>query len=258
MRSRFSSAKRLGFERLEARTVLNGTVIVDSQITTPGTLTLSGDNSSNSVVVHQIGKNADGDPIIQVLGAGTKLKNLDTNQTGFAFTFGAKTGDDITAINIELNGGNDVLTFYHTTVVGTINVDMDQGNNVLTMTSVHSTSDAISIEFGDGTNAAALFSVNAGGDFSLTAGNGTNAITLNTVSADTNTRTPDTFTVHLGTGRHNVVVMVNCTDGPGGGTLDISDEGADGVLTGELNKFAHQSDVTTFRFRFGDLRHNKA
>ena len=258
MRSRLSSGKRLVFERLEARTVLNGTVMVDSQTTAPGTLTLTGDNSSNVVVVHQIGRNADGDPVIQVLGAGTKLKDLDTNQTGFAFTFGANPGDDITAINIELNGGNDVLTFHHTAVAGTINVDMGQGQNVLTMNSVHSTSDAISIELGDGTNAVALVGVNAGGDFSLTAGNGTNAIALNTVSADTNTSTPDTFTVHLGAGRHNVVAMVKCTDGPGGGTLDISDDGADGVLSGVLNNFAHQSDVTTFRFRSGDLRQNKA
>jgi hypothetical protein len=258
MRSRLGSGKRLGFERLEARTVLNGTVMVDSQTTTPGTLTLSGDNSSNVVVVHQIGRNADGDPIIQVVGAGTKLKDLDTNQTGFKFIFGANPGDDITAINIKLNGGNDVLNLFHTTVAGTINVDMGQGTNVLAMNGVHSTSDAISIELGDGRNAVALVSVNAGGDFSLAAGNGTNAIVLNTVSADTNTQTPDTFTVHLGGGRHNVVVMVKCTDGPGGGTLDINDDGADGVLSGVLNNFAHQSDVATFRFRTGDLRQNKA
>jgi hypothetical protein len=264
MRKSTLSARQLGFERLENRTVLNGTVMVDSQTTTPGTLTIAGDNHGNAVIVHQIGKNADGDPIIQVLGAGTKLNNRDTGKTGYSFTFGAASGDDITAIDFEM-GGSDVVTFYNTTVSGPITVNMDDpisggvgnGNDVLSMYNVHSTGDAINVSLGNGTNVAALVRVSSGGDFTLTGGDGRNAIALNTVSADTNTTKPDTFTVQLGTGTFNTVAMVYCTDGPNG-TLDISDIGADGILTGVLNNFAHQSDVTTFRFRAGDLRNNKA
>lgn len=266
MRTSTLSVRQFGFERLEDRMVLNGTVMVDSQTTNPGTLTIAGDNGNNAVIVHQIGKNADGAPIIQVLGASTKLNNLDTGKSGYSFTFGVASGDDITAVDFEMGGGSDIVTFFNTTVSGTITVNMDDpnsggvgdGNDVLSMSNVHSTGDAISVSLGNGTNVATLARVSSGADFTLTGGNGLNVVALITVSSDTSPAVADdTFIVTLGSGKFNTVSMVNCTDGPDG-TLQISDDGADGILTGVLNNFAHQSDVTTFKYRAGDLTNNIA
>ena len=264
MRSLGKSLKKTcAFERLEDRAVLNGTVMASGA---GGTLTLNGDAANNAIVVRQIGTNTDGGAIIQVVGAGTKINNTDTGTIGYAFTFGGGTNTGITSIDIEMGGGSDVVNFSNTTVSGSITVNMDDpnsdgvgdGNDVLAMVNVHSTSDTVTIGLGGGTNSASLFRVSSGGDFTLTALNGRNAIALNSVSSNTNPATADdTFIVTLGSGRFNSVVMVNCTDGPDG-TLQISDAGDDGVLVGALNSFAHQSDVTTFRFRAGDLRNNKA
>jgi hypothetical protein len=239
--------KKFGFERLEARTVLNGTVMVDSQTTSPGTLTIAGDSSANIIVIHQTGKNIDGDPIIQVLGAGTKLNNLDNGKTGTSFTFGSVSGDDITSINIAMAGGNDVVTFTNTTVDSTITVDMGDGNNVLTMVNVHTTDDAINVSLGDGTNVASLVKVGASFGFSLDAGNGRNVIVLNAVSAGAE----QDFSVSLGSGKTNVVTVVNCS----GGDADFFDDGVNGILTGVGNHFDSHT-VDTFRFRFGDLKND--
>jgi hypothetical protein len=264
MRKSNQSTKRFAFERLELRTVLNGTVMATGA---GGTLTLTGDAAKNAIVVHQIGTNPDGSgAIIQVLGAGKKINNLDTATTGNSFTFGSGTGNGITSIDIELAGGSDILTFVNTRVTSSITVNMDDpgsggvgdGNDVLAMVNVHSTGDTLTIGLGNGTNVATLVKVSSGSDFTLTGGDGHNAIVLNTVSSNTSPITSnDTFIVTLGSGRFNSVVMINCTDGPDG-TLEISNGGEDGVLVGVLNSFSHQSDVTTFRFRAGDLRNNKA
>lgn len=264
MRKSTRTSQRFTFERLESRTVLNGTVTATGA---GGALVLTGDAAKNNIVVHQVGKNSDGSgAIIQVVGAATKINNLDTNTTGFVFTFGTGAGNGITSVDIELAGGSDVLTFGPTRVTGSITVNMDDpnsdgagdGNDVLAMANVHSTSDVMTIGLGGGNNVATLVSVSSGSDFTLTALNGRNAIALNSVSSNTSpVSANDTFIVTLGTGRFNSVVMVNCTDGPDG-TLEISNGGEDGVLVGALNSFAHQSDVTTFRFRAGDLRNNKA
>jgi hypothetical protein len=132
------------------------------------------------------------------------------------------------------------------------------GNDVLTMTNVHSTFDTVNVGLGGGTNVATLFRVTSGSDFTLTAGDGrSNVVTLNSVRSNTNPETADgTLIVTLGSGRFNTAVLVNCSDGTNG-VLEISDAGEDGVLVGALNSFGSQSDVTTFRFRSGDLRNNK-
>jgi hypothetical protein len=125
------------------------------------------------------------------------------------------------------------------------------------MSNVHA-GNLINIYLGNGTNVASVYKVSSGSDFTLDAGNGRNVIALNSVSSNTNPETSDdTFIVSLGSGTYNTVAMVNCTDGPDG-VLQISDDGANGILSGALNNFAHQFDVTTFRFRAGDLRNNKA
>jgi hypothetical protein len=261
---RFSTSlkKTFAFERLEDRAVLNGTVIASGA---GGTLTLNGDAGNNAIVVRQIGTNVDGGAIIQVLGAGTKINNTDTGTVGNSFTFGGGTNTGITSVDIEMAGGRDTVTWSNTTVTGTITVNMDDPSSggagddkdVLAMTNVHS-ADTVTIDLGGGTNVATLVRVSSGGDFTLNAGDGRNTIALNSVASNQNPETAnDTFLVSLGSGRFNTVVMVNCTDGPDG-TLQISNAGEDGVLVGALNSFAHQSDVTTFRFRAGDLRNNKA
>jgi hypothetical protein len=260
---RRSTSKRFSFERLEDRSVLNGTVTATAA---GGTLVLTGDAANNAITVHQVGKNSDGSAIIQVVGAAkTKINNLDTSQTGVLFTFGAGEGNGITSIDIELAGGSDVLTFVGANVTGSITVNMDDpgsdgvgdGNDVLTMVNVHSTDDVISISLGNGLNVAAVVNTSSGSDFTLTGGDNRNIISLVSVSSDTSPETAnDTFIVTLGTGRFNTVTMVNCTDGPGG-HLEISNGGQDGTLIGALNSFASQSDVTTFRFRVGDLRNNR-
>jgi hypothetical protein len=260
MRKSTFSAKQFGFERLEDRAVLNGTVMASGA---GGTLTLTGDAANNAIVVHQVGTNSDGSgAIIQVLGAGTKINNTDTTTTGTSFTFGSGTGNGITSITIDLGGGRDTLTFANTTVSSDISVMMDDaalgpdGNDVLAMTNVHSSGGMISVDLGGGTNVAVLSKVTSGLDFTLTAGDGRNAIALNNVrSSQTPSAPSGTFTVTLGSGRFNSVVMVSCSDGTDG-TLDITDGGADGVLVGALNSFGTQMDVTTFRFRAGDLRNN--
>lgn len=264
MRKSTQTSQRFTFERLESRTVLNGTVTATGA---GGALVLTGDAANNAIVVQQIGKNSDGSgAIIQVIStAKTKINNLDTSTTGNVFTFGRGAGNGITTVDIELAGGSDILTFTGARVTGSITVNMDDpgsdgvgdGNDVLAMVNVHSTNDVMTIGLGGGNNVASLVKVSSGSDFTLTALNGRNALALNSVSSNTSPEAAnDTFIVTLGSGRFNSVVMVNCTDGPGG-TLEISNGGEDGTLVGVLNSFSNQSDVTTFRFRAGDLRNNK-
>src|SRR5262245_15075412 len=76
--------KTYSFEHLESRTVLNGTVMATGA---GGALVLTGDAGNNGIVVRQIGTNSDGSgAIIQVVGAGSKINNLDTGKTGAVFT----------------------------------------------------------------------------------------------------------------------------------------------------------------------------
>ncbi|HTQ38638.1 MAG TPA: hypothetical protein VMJ32_06405 [Pirellulales bacterium] len=256
---------QLGFERLEERTVLNGTVTVDSLTTSPGTLTVAGDSQNNAVIIHQIGKNVDGNPIIQVLGAGTKLSNLDTGQTGYSFTFGSTGGDDITAVDIEMGGGSDRVTFTNTTVSGPITVNMDDpgsggfgdGNDVLSMSNVHTTGDVININLGSGTNVATLVKVSSEGDFSLDGGNGRDVVALNSVASNASGELNDTFSVDLGGGRFNTLAVINCSDGNGNGDGEFEDDGTSGIITGVGNHFATQT-IIGFQFRYGDLKHDLA
>jgi hypothetical protein len=72
--------KLCAFERLESRTVLNGTVTVS--VPSPGLLDIEGDRGNNAISVHQVGTNkSDGGAIIQVVGLGTKIFNAQTGKT---------------------------------------------------------------------------------------------------------------------------------------------------------------------------------
>ena len=128
MRSLVSSGKRRGFERLENRTVLNGTVFVTGAL---GALTMQGDARSNYLLIRQVGTTPGGGVNIRVQGLATKLDNVDTGTSGSAFTF---TG--ITNIAIDLSqGGNDQLTLINTNIAGQrdIAIGFGGGNDVLTM-----------------------------------------------------------------------------------------------------------------------------
>src|SRR5262249_15868605 len=107
MRGSLALKKRLGFERLEARTVFNGTVMVTNG---RGALTITGDARRNYYQVLQTGTTAGGGINVRVTGFATKIDNLDTGKTGTTFTF---TG--VTSITVdETAGGNN-----HVTIVGT-------------------------------------------------------------------------------------------------------------------------------------------
>jgi hypothetical protein len=251
--------RRNGIERLEDRSVLNGTVTATGA---GGTLILTGDAENNAISVIQVSKNSDGSgAIIRVTDAGTKINNLDTGKTGTTFTFGSGAGNSITSIDIELAGGRDTLTFANTTVTGSITVNMDDqdsggtgdGNDVLATANVHSTSDVITIGLGNGTNVATLVNVSSGSDFTLTGGDGRDVVALNTVRSNASPEASnDTFTVDLEGGNFDTLAVVNCSDGTG----DFSDSGRNGIISGAGNHFDNQT-ITGFDFRFGDLRNDK-
>jgi hypothetical protein len=251
-RSHSATGRKLCIEQLEPRTVLNGTVTVS--LSGSG-LAINGDASANSIIVHQVGKNADGGAIIQVQGAGTKIENQLTGKSGTSFNFGGTTG--ITDISIFLAGGNDVLNFFNTSVTGDINVDMGDGNDVVSMTHVHTSSidsngdngvtDALEVELGSGRNTAVLTHVSVNGDIEFGGGlpSGQTTAVFNGVSAGTY------IDVNFGSSRSNSATIINCS----AQGLDTFDDGPDGVLTGVGNNFGAQI-VTTFRFRSGDLVNN--
>jgi hypothetical protein len=76
--------KLFTFERLENRTVLNGTVMISDS---GGVLDIAGDVANCAIAVHQVGTNkSDGGAIIQVVGSGTKILNTLTGKRGTSFT----------------------------------------------------------------------------------------------------------------------------------------------------------------------------
>ena len=122
-----NKGRTLRFEGLEDRAMLNGTVLAS---TSAGVLSLIGDSNANYLTVHQTGSGGGGAKI-QVVGAATKIQNLDTGKIGASFTF---TG--IKGVDIELNCGNDSLVFYNTTLTCSASIDMGSGNDVLSMANV--------------------------------------------------------------------------------------------------------------------------
>jgi hypothetical protein len=176
MRGSLGLKKRLGFERLEARTVLNGTVMVTNA---GGALTITGDASSNYYQVLQTGTTAGGGVNVRVTGFATKIDNLDTGKTGTTFTF---TG--VTSITVdETAGGSN-----HVTIVGTklgmsgdLHVDMGSGNDILTV--VNASAVDIITTLGGGNDVASFVNVRTteGEDFTLDAGDGRDVVVLNNV-----------------------------------------------------------------------------
>jgi hypothetical protein len=240
MRKPNGSARKLGYERLEARLVLNGTVT--ASLPNPGELHLDGDGVANILSIHQVG-NSLGGANIQVIGAATKINNTvpGTPATGYVFTF---TG--VNTLVIDLAGGNDVLKLYNTTVTGEVDIVMGAGNDVLTMTNVRSTVEESSIQMGDGTNVAAFTNVSVNG-FNFNGGSGRDIVALNSVN------TGSQFNIDLHGGSMNTLTVVNCSADEG----SFKDDGSDGIVTGVRNHFGAQT-IVGFKFRSGDLMHDEA
>jgi len=162
--------KRFGFERLEARTVLNGTVIVTNA---GSALTITGDANSNYYQVQQTGVNPNGGVNVRVTGFATKIDNLDTGKTGNSFTF---TG--VTSITVdETAGGNNHVTIVGTKLAttGDLHVDMGSGNDILAV--VNASAVDIITTLGGGNDVASFVNVRTteGEDFTLDAGGGREA-----------------------------------------------------------------------------------
>ena len=156
--------KRLGFERLEARTVLNGTVMVTND---EGALTITGDASSNYFLVQKTGTTAGGGINVRVTGFATKIDNLDTGKTGTAFTF---TG--VTSVTVdETAGGNNHVTIIGVNLgtAGDLHVDMGSGNDILAV--VNSRAFDIHTTLGGGNDVASFVNVRSTEEeFTLDAG----------------------------------------------------------------------------------------
>jgi hypothetical protein len=204
MRSRACRGKRFGFERLENRTVLNGTVFVTGAL---GALTMQGDARSNYLLIRQVGTTPGGGVNVRVQGIATTIDNVDTGTSGSTFTF---TG--ITNIAIDLSqGGNDQLTLINTNIAGQgdIAIGFGGGNDILTMTNVKAQNVAVSL--GGGNDVASLVNITAAaGGFALDAGSGRDTVVLNHVQSGT-PGSDGGIAVQMGPGSHDVLTVVLCS-----------------------------------------------
>src|SRR5262249_20575813 len=141
MRLRTNSGKRLGFERLEERTVLNGTVIVKYEGS--GLLIESPDDSNHGILVRGTGSTAAG-ATIKVSGlGGTHIETVGDPKSA------------ITQIDIGLGNGRDQVIMQSVHVSGVINIitdggnDTEGGNDILSVVNVSAASFSVSLEAGN-------------------------------------------------------------------------------------------------------------
>jgi hypothetical protein len=235
MRSRSSYGKRFSFERLEDRTVLNGTVMVSGA---GGALTLTGDTSSNYLLIRQAGVTARGGVNIRVQGLATTVDNVDTGTSGGAFTF---TG--ITSIAIDLSqGGNDHLTLINTNIAGDMAIGFGGGSDMLAMANVKA--DDVAVSLGAGNDVASVVNVAltaTSGGFALDAGNGRDTVVLNRVQSGT-PGSGGGIAVQMGPGNLDVLTVVVCR---ADGAAFADSSGTNGVLVWKHtgNHFALEADA---------------
>jgi hypothetical protein len=110
--------RKARFESLENRNLMAGNV---TAALVGGELSLTGDNSSNYLVVHQTGANR-----FQVQGINTNIKF--GSQTARSITFSS-----VIDIGFNMRGGNDSVTVYNSSLAGSMGVDMGTGNDVLAL-----------------------------------------------------------------------------------------------------------------------------
>lgn len=241
--------RRFQFERLEERTVLNGTITFTKDVY--GSLFAAGDRSANYLQIHQVGSSAKG-ATIHVQGLATKLKNSTTGKTASSFTF-----SNVRSVIVDLGGGNDSLYFYNTTLTGVAYAYMGDGNDTVSMVNVRSyykseyENEGVYVNMGKGNDVAALINVTVPNNgLAVHAESGRNVISLNKVSAK---HYIDVSLGYNGGGQFNTVTVISSSSNGG----YFTDKGSMGILTGVNNRFKLQQ-VTTFKYRSGDLRNNKA
>jgi len=235
MRDRDSHyGRRARFERLEDRTVLNGTVMVTNA---GGVLTITGDAASNYYQVQQIGTTPTGGVKVRVIGFATQIQNLDTGKTGTSFTF-----DGVMGLTIdELAGGNNHVTVVNTNfaTTGSLTIDMGAGNDILAVVNVKALDATITLGAGNDVASFVVVKTTAG-DFTLDADGGRDTVVLNTVRAGTSTA-PTNITVEMGPGSRDLLSVVLSS----AATATFNDTGGtDGILAWKHggNKFTTEID----------------
>jgi hypothetical protein len=238
-----SAVRRLRFERLEDRAMLAGNVSTAFDNTVGGALVLTGDNSANHLVIHQVAPNS-----FQVLGVGT---NVNVNGQNFnSFTF-----KNVTDVTIDLMGGNDSLVMYNMTVNGTLTIDMGAGNDVLSVVNVREnvateSAGLATITLGSGNDVATIVNFSSSADIAIDAGEGRDVVALNHVVAGT-VGSGNTLSVEMGPGDFDSLAIAFCSADTG----SFSDTGgSNGIIVGVLNHFGNAGSTVTpgdFRFHIG-------
>ncbi len=188
-----------GFERLECRALLTGTVraIEYSAPSPTPTLLIRGDSGDNSIVIHET-KSSYGVISVKLEGIGTKIVSGLSFESGpIATHTGMSTVLNAVDILIDLGGGNDTLRIYDTTVPGTLLIKMGAGNDTLRMKNVQfnplhefplyvsgfSETPVPAISLGTGNDLANLINVVSTGDIHTDAGLGQDTVKLSRVTA---------------------------------------------------------------------------
>ena len=220
MRTGTGIPRRLGFECLEDRRVLNGTVTVSNS---GGMLTITGDARSNSMLIQQVGT-TEGTAIIRVTGFATKIVSAGTGKTGTSLKFYHVSSIDID----ESAGGNNHVTLMNTDLVlayGVISAKFGAGNDVYSMVNVKA--NLIITLLGGGNDIGSFSRVRTtDDDFLLDAGAGRDVVTLDNVQCRGSSRFLEIY-VQMGPGRQDALSVVACA-AANGAFMDSG--GTDGVL----------------------------
>ena len=175
-----------GFERLESRRLLTGTVFIGRSGDTSATI--NGDNADDAIVIHQIG-NLNGSAQLKIVGLnGTKIVNAYSESEPVYKV--PKTSSAIFAassLEIDLHGGNDLLVIQDTTLPGTLAINMGAGNDTLRMNSVNFApavfsgafpGDQSAIQLGGGNDVAVIDTISSRGDLAISAGLGRDVVKM--------------------------------------------------------------------------------
>ncbi len=205
-----------GFERLECRALLTGTVRA-GLVTFPNDpeLIIAGDNADNHIVIHET-RNFDGTINVKVDGIGTRISasyrtwaqlvaHKSSNYSGTSFVFRVKN------IVINMGGGNDTLEIYKTNLPGSLDIYMGSGNDTLRMMNVHFAEppngtvfsqwgSLPTIRLGGGDDLAMFNNVSSTTDLNIDGGMGNDTVKLNGVAAGS-IGSGNTLSVDMGPGK---------------------------------------------------------
>jgi hypothetical protein len=232
----FKSKRSFEFQRLEDRMLMAGNVVA---AVNKGTLTLTGDNFDNGIVVTsgpQIGQIY----ISPVAGSNTTING----QTSPVLLSGVSK--DLVA---NMNGGNDVLEVLDTggipiSLPGKINVNMGAGNDYFYAYNARTT-DSVSINAGTGSDAVILERVKIGNqnvnhnhnDLSITGQGGTDTFYIDNTTVARNLTIDD----HKATGDDTVALLNSSV----GGNVSVQTGNADDFVSGDHLSVGGQMKVST-------------